>query len=195
MLSAPSQFHSTGEFLAVLLPFPHGHGGLLGHAGAQHSRFHALLEIADRAGLGPGIGLPVAMALYTFVGISVHLGIGGALRPSHLESDHAHRRISSAVRGLRGADRHPDRNAERQHRGQRRLALQRLLQSLSRGSSASAPAGLITGFLGLAMCPGSCWPPRMRISSGGWSGTRAYWGRWPASWSAIISSSAKRSWT
>ena len=37
MLSAPSQFTTTGSFLALLLPVTHRDGRLLGHALAQHS--------------------------------------------------------------------------------------------------------------------------------------------------------------
>ena len=51
MLSTPSQFHSTQRVSRRLLPVAHRDGRLLGDARAQHSRLHALLEIAERAGL------------------------------------------------------------------------------------------------------------------------------------------------
>ena len=48
MLSTPSQFHSTRRVSGRLLSVAHRHGWLLGYAGAEHSRLHALLQIAER---------------------------------------------------------------------------------------------------------------------------------------------------
>ena len=72
MLSTPSQFHSTGCVSRGVLSVADGDGWLLGDAGIEHSRLYALLEIADAHSRGDRrLGLPVAMALYTFVGIAV----------------------------------------------------------------------------------------------------------------------------
>ena len=114
-----------------LLSIAHGNGRLLGHAGAQHSRLHPLLEIADVAGLGPGVRAARrhdALHLRRHLG---HLGLGRALRPPHLEPHPAHRRIPSACRRVHRADRHSHRHAQREHRRQCRLAVERFLQPLS----------------------------------------------------------------
>ncbi len=47
VLSAPEQVPHHRRVLAVLHPVAHRHGRLLGHRGAQHSRFHALRQIAE----------------------------------------------------------------------------------------------------------------------------------------------------
>ena len=42
VLSAPSKFKTTGEFMKFLHPFAHRHGRLLGDGRAQHSGLHAI---------------------------------------------------------------------------------------------------------------------------------------------------------
>ena len=86
-----------------LLSIAHGDGRLLGHAGAQHSRLHPLLEIADRAGLGPGIRTARRHDALHLRRHLRHVGLGRPVRPSHLESDPADRRIPSACGGLHRA--------------------------------------------------------------------------------------------
>ena len=72
MLSTPSQFHSTRRVSGGIFSVAYGDGWLLGDAGAEHSRLYALLQIADTRSRGDRrLDLPVAMTLYTFVGISV----------------------------------------------------------------------------------------------------------------------------
>ena len=55
MLSTPSQFHSTGEFLAVFFPSLTAMVGYWATLALEHSRLHALLQIAERAIVGPGL--------------------------------------------------------------------------------------------------------------------------------------------
>ena len=52
VLSAPSKFHTHRRVPALLHSVAHRHGRLLGHGRAQHSRFHALREIAEGADAG-----------------------------------------------------------------------------------------------------------------------------------------------
>jgi len=54
MLSTPSQFH-TRRISERVFSVADGDGGLLGDAGAEYSRFHALFEITERAELGTGV--------------------------------------------------------------------------------------------------------------------------------------------
>ncbi len=71
MLAAPSKFATTGAFLALLLPYAHRHGRLLGDALAQHPRLHALRQESQESQIvGQAFGLPVAMTLYSFIGIA-----------------------------------------------------------------------------------------------------------------------------
>jgi len=70
MLSAPSQFHSTGEFLAVFFPSLTAMVGYWATLALNIPDFTRYSKSQTGQAWGQAFGLPVAMALYTFVGIS-----------------------------------------------------------------------------------------------------------------------------
>lgn len=71
MLSTPSQFHSTGEFLAVFFPSLTAMVGYWATLALNIPDFTRYSKSQQAQSVGQAFGLPVAMALYTFVGISV----------------------------------------------------------------------------------------------------------------------------
>ena len=70
MLSTPSQFHSTGEFLAVFFPSLTAMVGYWSTLALNIPDFTRYSKSQTAQAWGQAFGLPVAMALYTFVGIS-----------------------------------------------------------------------------------------------------------------------------
>ncbi len=92
VLQHPEQIPNDRRIRALLRSVAHRHGGLLGHRGAEHSRFHPLREIAEGADARPGAG-----TARRHDALFVHrrrgdFRIGGALRPGHLGSGGAARR-------------------------------------------------------------------------------------------------------
>jgi NCS1 family nucleobase:cation symporter-1 len=71
MLSTPSQFHSTGDFLAVFFPSLTAMVGYWATLALNIPDFTRYSKSQTSQAWGQAFGLPVAMALYTFVGISV----------------------------------------------------------------------------------------------------------------------------
>ena len=71
MLSTPSQFHSTGQFLAVFFPSLTAMVGYWATLALNIPDFTRYSKSQTAQAWGQAFGLPVAMALYTFVGISV----------------------------------------------------------------------------------------------------------------------------
>lgn len=71
MLSAPSHFHSTSEFLAVFFPSLTAMVGYWATLALNIPDFTRYSKSQSAQSWGQAFGLPVAMALYTFVGISV----------------------------------------------------------------------------------------------------------------------------
>jgi NCS1 family nucleobase:cation symporter-1 len=71
MLSTPSQFHSTGEFLAVFFPSLTAMVGYWATLALNIPDFTRYSKSQHAQAYGQAFGLPVAMTLYTFVGISV----------------------------------------------------------------------------------------------------------------------------
>jgi NCS1 family nucleobase:cation symporter-1 len=152
MLSTPSQFHSTGEFLAVFFPSLTAMVGYWATLALNIPDFTRYSKSQNAQAWGQAFGLPVAMALYTFVGISV-------TSASAVLFGHP---IWSPIR-LIGAFHHPF------------VAFVGLIAILiatlnvNIGANVVSPSndfsnlyprlisfrtgGLITGFLGLAMCP------------------------------------------
>jgi NCS1 family nucleobase:cation symporter-1 len=70
MLSSPSQFHSTREFLAVFFPSLTAMVGYWSTLALNIPDFTRYSKSQTAQAWGQAFGLPVAMALYTFVGIS-----------------------------------------------------------------------------------------------------------------------------
>ena len=71
MLSTPSQFHSTSEFLAVFFPSLTAMVGYWATLALNIPDFTRYSKSQSAQSWGQAFGLPVAMVLYTFVGISV----------------------------------------------------------------------------------------------------------------------------
>jgi nucleobase:cation symporter-1, NCS1 family len=71
MLSTPSRFHSTGEFLAVFFPSLTAMVGYWSTLALNIPDFTRYSKSQSAQSWGQAFGLPVAMALYTFVGIAV----------------------------------------------------------------------------------------------------------------------------
>src|ERR1017187_7504257 len=71
LLSAPSKFHSTGEFLAVFFPSLTAMVGYWATLALNIPDFTRYSKSQSAQSWGQAFGLPVAMVLYTFVGISV----------------------------------------------------------------------------------------------------------------------------
>jgi len=71
MLSTPSQFHSTHEFLAVFFPSLTAMVGYWATLALNIPDFTRYSKSQSAQSWGQAFGLPVAMALYTFVGIAV----------------------------------------------------------------------------------------------------------------------------
>jgi len=71
MLSTPSKFHSTGEFMAVFFPSLTAMVGYWATLALNIPDFTRYSKSQSAQSWGQAFGLPVAMVLYTFVGISV----------------------------------------------------------------------------------------------------------------------------
>ena len=71
MLSTPSQFHSTGSFLSVFFPSLTAMVGYWATLALNIPDFTRYSKSQSAQSWGQAFGLPVAMTLYTFVGISV----------------------------------------------------------------------------------------------------------------------------
>jgi NCS1 family nucleobase:cation symporter-1 len=70
MLSAPSQFHSTGSFLKFFLPALTGMVGYWATLSLNIPDFTRYAKDQDSQILGQAFGLPVAMTMYSFLGIA-----------------------------------------------------------------------------------------------------------------------------
>jgi NCS1 family nucleobase:cation symporter-1 len=70
MLSTPSQFHTTGAFLAVFFPSLTAMVGYWSTLALNIPDFTRYSKSQTAQAWGQAFGLPVAMALYTFVGIA-----------------------------------------------------------------------------------------------------------------------------
>ena len=71
MLSTPSAFHSTGEFLSVFFPSLTAMVGYWATLALNIPDFTRYAKNQGSQAWGQAFGLPVAMTLYTFVGIAV----------------------------------------------------------------------------------------------------------------------------
>ena len=71
MLSTPSRFHSTGEFFSVFVPSLTAMVGYWATLALNIPDFTRYSKSQRAQAFGQAFGLPVAMTLFTFVGISV----------------------------------------------------------------------------------------------------------------------------
>ena len=152
MLSTPSQFHSTHEFLAVFFPSLTAMVGYWATLALNIPDFTRYSKSQCAQAFGQAIGLPVAMTLYTFVGIAVTSAsavLFGKPVWNPVELIGMFHQPFAALVGLIG------------------ILIATL--NVNIGANVVAPSndfsnlwprlisfktgGLITGFLGLAMCP------------------------------------------
>jgi nucleobase:cation symporter-1, NCS1 family len=97
MLSTPSQFHSTGRFLSVFFPSLTAMVGYWATLALEHSRLHALFQIAKCAVVGTGVraaGCDGALHISRHRG---HVGFGGAVRQPIWDPVRTDRNVPSAV--------------------------------------------------------------------------------------------------
>ena len=85
-------------------------------------------------------GLPLAMTLYSFIGVAVTSASVVIFGEADLGPGRADRPLQPARRRLHRADRAPHRDAEHQRRRQRRLARRTISPTSTRAASPSAPA-------------------------------------------------------
>lgn len=71
MLSAPSQFRSTGEFLKFLIPALNGTVGFWSTVSLNIPDFTRFAKDERGQALGQALGLPLTMTLYSFIGVAV----------------------------------------------------------------------------------------------------------------------------
>lgn len=152
MLSTPSQFHSTREFLEVFFPSLTAIVGYWATLALNIPDFSRYAKSQKSQAWGQAFGLPIAMTLYTFVGISVTSASAAMFgRPiwNPIELIGAFHQPVVAFLAL--------------------VALLIATLNLNIGANVVSPSndisnlyprlisfrtgGLITGFLGLAMCP------------------------------------------
>ena len=152
MLSTPSQFHSTREFLAVFFPSLTAIVGYWATLALNIPDFSRYAKSQKSQAWGQAFGLPIAMTLYTFVGISVTSASTALFgRPiwNPIELIGAFHQPVVAFLAL--------------------VAILIATLNLNIGANVVSPSndisnvyprlisfrtgGLITGFLGLAMCP------------------------------------------
>ena len=91
VLSAPSKFHTTAEFLRFFIPSLTGMVGFWATVALNIPDFTRYAKSQKAQVLGQALGLPTAMTLYSFIGVAVtsasvvlfgeaDLGSGGAAR-------------------------------------------------------------------------------------------------------------------
>jgi nucleobase:cation symporter-1, NCS1 family len=71
VLSAPSKFHTTAEFLAFFIPSLTGMVGFWATVALNIPDFTRYAKSQKSQMLGQAIGLPAAMTLYSFIGVAV----------------------------------------------------------------------------------------------------------------------------
>src|SRR5205823_4161527 len=71
MLSAPSQFRSTGDFLKFLIPALNGAVGFWSTVSLNIPDFTRFAKDEKGQALGQALGLPLTMTLYSFIGVAV----------------------------------------------------------------------------------------------------------------------------
>jgi nucleobase:cation symporter-1, NCS1 family len=71
VLSAPSRFHSTGEFLKFFIPSLTGMVGFWATVALNIPDFTRYAKSQRAQAIGQALGLPAAMTLYSFIGVAV----------------------------------------------------------------------------------------------------------------------------
>src|ERR1041385_3460808 len=71
VLSAPSKFHSTGEFLHFFIPSLTGMVGFWATVALNIPDFTRYAKSQKAQAVGQALGLPAAMTLYSFIGVAV----------------------------------------------------------------------------------------------------------------------------
>src|SRR5690349_348994 len=71
MLAAPSQFHSTGDFLKFLIPALNGTVGFWSTVSLNIPDFTRFAKDERGQAIGQALALPLTMTLYSFIGVAV----------------------------------------------------------------------------------------------------------------------------
>src|SRR6202163_1898809 len=71
VLSAPSKFHSTAEFIRFFIPSLTGMVGFWATVALNIPDFTRYAKSQKAQALGQALGLPIAMTLYSFIGVAV----------------------------------------------------------------------------------------------------------------------------
>ena len=195
MLSTPSQFHSTSEFLAVFFPSLTAMVGYWATLALNIPDFTRYSKSQSAQSWGQALGSAGGDGAVHVCGHRGDVGFGGAVRPRDLESDRADRAVPSASGGVCGHDRHPGGDAEREHRRECGFAVERFFESVSAADQLQ-DGRTDYGLSGTGDVP---------VEAAGYAGcvyfwlagraTRGCWGRLRASWWRITFSFAARSWT
>jgi nucleobase:cation symporter-1, NCS1 family len=152
MLSTPSQFHSTHEFFAVFIPSLTAMVGYWATLALNIPDFTRYSKSQSAQSWGQALGLPVAMTLYAFVGIAVTSAsavlFGHAIwNPIELIGNFHQPAVAFiAMIGILIATLNVNIGANL-------VAPSNDFSNLYPRLISFRTGGLITGFLGLAMCP------------------------------------------
>ena len=131
VLSAPSKFRSTAEFMRFFIPSLTGMVGFWATVALNIPDFTRYAKSQRDQALGQALGLPAAMTLVFLHRRRRDFGFGGDFRPADLGSGGAAGAIQPPGGRLHRVGRIADRDAEHQRRRERRLAFERFLQSES----------------------------------------------------------------
>ena len=131
VLSAPSKFHTTAEFVRFFIPSLTGMVGFWATVALNIPDFTRYAKSQKAQMWGQALGLPAAMTLYSFIGVAVTSAsvvlFGEPIWDPVVLLGKFNQPVVAFIALVALLRRH----AEHQRRGQRRLALQRFLQSQS----------------------------------------------------------------
>ena len=125
----PANSTTTAEFLRFFIPSLTGMVGFWATVALNIPDFTRYAKSQKAQMLGQALGLPTAMTLYSFIGVAVTSASVVIFGEADLGSGGAARQVQSAAGGVHRAGRAAHRHAQHQRRRQRRLALQRFLES------------------------------------------------------------------
>ena len=128
VLSAPSKFHTTAEFVHFFIPSLTGMVGFWATVALNIPDFTRYAKSQKAQVWGQAIGLPATMALYSFIGVAVTSASVVLFGAADLGSGGTAGQVQSAAGGIHRADRAAARHADHQRRGQCGVALQRFFE-------------------------------------------------------------------
>jgi NCS1 family nucleobase:cation symporter-1 len=124
MLSAPSHFHSTSSFLHFFFPSLTAMVGYWATLSLNIPDFTRYAKSQDSQIVGQAFGLPVAMTLYSFIGIACTSASETIFWRADMVAHHPAGTLPSAAGGGAGAGRRAGGDAQREHRRQCGLAFE-----------------------------------------------------------------------